>query len=118
MNNLLLRSRREELGLTLKEVGKACGVSEATVSRWETGDISTMKRENIAKLSEVLGLSPSLVAGWETVKVENEKGNIKEFILNSNELELVRKARKMPYSIEHLLAYMDLMKEYNEKNEH
>ena len=114
MNNSILRSRREELQLTLKEVGKACGVSEATVSRWETGDISTMKRENIAKLSEVLGLSPSVIAGWETVKVESE-GNVKEFILNSNELDLVMKARKMPYSIEHLLAYMDLMKEFKAK---
>lgn len=59
----IIKSRRKELNLTLAEVAKACGVSEATVSRWESGDIGDMKRSRIAALSKVLKVSPSVIVG-------------------------------------------------------
>lgn len=61
--NKLLKSRREELGLTLKQVADACEVSESTVSRWESGGIGNMKRQRIAKLAKVLELSAPLLVG-------------------------------------------------------
>lgn len=54
----LIKSRRIELGLTLKDVATAVGVSEGTVSRWETGGIANMKRSRLYALSKVLQLSP------------------------------------------------------------
>ena len=62
----LLKSRRLELGLTLKEVAKAVGVSEGTVSKWESGNIANMKRNRIASLAKILNISPSLIMGWDT----------------------------------------------------
>lgn len=59
----ILKSRRKELKLTMKDVAKACDVSEATVSRWESGDIGDMKRSRIAALANVLQISPSLIVG-------------------------------------------------------
>ena len=50
----IIRNRRKELGLTLLDVAKSCNVSEATVSRWESGDIGDMKRSRILSLSKVL----------------------------------------------------------------
>ena len=35
-----IKRRREELGLTLEEVGVAVGVGKSTVKKWETGFIS------------------------------------------------------------------------------
>lgn len=61
----VLRQRRQALGMTLKEVADAVGVSEATVSRWESGDIANMKRDKIAALASVLHVSPSVIMGWE-----------------------------------------------------
>ena len=61
----LLKMRRLELGLTLAEVAKMVGVSEATVSRWETGNIANMKRSRIALLAKALQVSPSIIMGWE-----------------------------------------------------
>lgn len=49
-----LKERRKELGLTLKEVANYVGVSEGTVSRWETGAIGNMRRDKIGKLAKVL----------------------------------------------------------------
>ena len=47
-----LKSRRLELGLTMLEVAKAIGVSEATVSRYESGNIKNMRRDRIEKYAK------------------------------------------------------------------
>ena len=41
------------------------GVSEATVSRWESGDIDNMRRDKIAALAKALDLDPRIIMGWE-----------------------------------------------------
>lgn len=53
-----MRVRRQELGLTLEEVGNYVGVGKSTVRKWEHGDIENMKRDKIALLSKILKLSP------------------------------------------------------------
>ena len=64
----VLRNRRIELGMTLKQVADAVGVSEGTVSRWESGDIDNMRRDRIAALSKVLRLDPLIIMGMEAVE--------------------------------------------------
>lgn len=54
----IMRVRRQELGLTLEEVGNYVGVGKSTVRKWEHGDIENMKRDKIALLSKILKLSP------------------------------------------------------------
>ncbi|MDD6467098.1 MAG: S24 family peptidase [Erysipelotrichaceae bacterium] len=61
----IIKKRRKELKLTLIDIAKACDVSEATVSRWESGDIGDMKRSRIASLARVLQISPSIIVGNE-----------------------------------------------------
>ena len=53
-----MRVRRQELGLTLEDVGDYVGVGKSTVRKWEHGDIENMKRDKIALLSKILKLSP------------------------------------------------------------
>lgn len=55
---------RKERGLTLEEVGQAVGVGRSTVRKWETGQIASMKRDKIKKLSDCLGVSPAYICGW------------------------------------------------------
>lgn len=62
----VIKDRRKELGLTMKEVAEIVGVSEATISRWESGDIENMKRNRIAKLADALQISPAVIMGWDT----------------------------------------------------
>lgn len=66
----LLKNRRVDLGLTLKDIADAVGVSEATVSRWESGEIANMKRDKIAALAKVLSISPAAIMGWEAPSPE------------------------------------------------
>lgn len=61
----IIKNRRLELGLTMKEVATGCGVSEATISRWESGDIENMRRDKIVSLAKTLRLSPTTIMGWD-----------------------------------------------------
>lgn len=61
----IISTQRKRLGLTMKEIAEAVGVAEATVSRWESGDINNMRRDKIAKLAAVLNLSPIKILGIE-----------------------------------------------------
>ena len=109
-----LREKREELNLTLQDVADYVGVSAGTVSRWETGNINNMKRDKIAKLSEILQLNPSVITGWETVKIENE-GNISEIVLRTEEMELIRELRKdEPLTIDSTVKILEYAKKIKE----
>ena len=61
----VLKKRRKELGLTLLQIADAVGVTEATVQRWESGNIKTLRYNKITKLAEVLQVSPATLMGWE-----------------------------------------------------
>lgn len=62
----IIRTRRKEMGLTMKELADRCGVAEGTVSRWESGNISNMKRDKINALSKAIGVPVEVLMGWET----------------------------------------------------
>ena len=62
---MALKNRRIEKGLTMKEVASKVGVSEGTISRWESGNIENMRRDKISKLADALDISPSEIMGWD-----------------------------------------------------
>lgn len=62
-----LKKRREELNLSQESVAESIGVTKATVSKWEKGDIANMKRDKIALLAKVLKVSPLSILGLEDV---------------------------------------------------
>lgn len=63
--NDLIKMRRLELDLTMKELAQKVGVSEGTISRWESGDIANMKRDKIAALARALEIPPAVLMDWE-----------------------------------------------------
>ena len=77
MNNLssVLKRRRKELGLTLAQIADMMGVSEATVQRWESGNIKSVRYDKIDKLAQVLKVEPSEIIGWNTSRQEDDKLN-------------------------------------------
>lgn len=61
----IIKEKRLEHGLTMKELAQKVGVSEGTVSRWESGEIANMRRGAMVALSKVLGISPEVLMGWD-----------------------------------------------------
>ena len=89
--NNLLRDRRKEKGLTMKDVANAVGVSEATVSRWESGEIANMGRSKIYALSQVLELSPAEIMG-----IGEEHKKTSEITLTKHEKRVISAYRDKP----------------------
>ena len=85
--NQILKNRRIELGLTMLDVANKVGVSEGTVSRWESGDIANMKRDKIVLLAKALEISPAVIMGWNTQD---------DITLTQHETKLIKAYRSKP----------------------
>ena len=59
----IIKFHRERLGFSMNELAEKVGVSEATISRWESGEIANMRRDRIATLASVLQIAPSAFVG-------------------------------------------------------
>jgi len=69
----VIKARRESLKLNLEDVGRAVGVSKATVSRWESGEIHKMKRDKIEALANVLNLDPVIFVMPQEILTSEER---------------------------------------------
>lgn len=68
-----IKKRRKELGLTLAELAKLVGVSEATVQRWESGNIKTLRYGRIEILASALQTTPMALQGWNAEAEEADE---------------------------------------------
>ena len=59
----LIKGRRESLGLSQRRLAAMMGVSNSTISRWESGDIRDMRRPNVILLSQRLYISEEALMG-------------------------------------------------------
>lgn len=66
-----LRKQRKLLNLTQEQVAEYVGVNDSTISRWESGEINNMRRDKIARLAEVLKISPLVIMGMASAKETN-----------------------------------------------
>ena len=63
--NEIIKKRRKDLGLTLKQVADQLGVSESLISRYESNDVKNMKVDKIAPLAKILKTTPAYLMGWD-----------------------------------------------------
>ena len=78
-----IKQCRLENGMTLLEVAEQLGVKEATVQRYESGNIKNLKQETIGSLAIIFQVTPARLMGWEEkepassepdeLDIENEK---------------------------------------------
>ena len=61
-----IKQRRLELNMTLVELAKKVGVRDATIQRYESGEIKNIKKPIIVKLARALQTTPAYLMGWET----------------------------------------------------
>ena len=71
----VLKHRRKELGLTLNQIAEMMGVTEATVQRWESGNIRSIRHEKVVRLAEILNVTPASIMGWEEEKPTAGQGD-------------------------------------------
>jgi len=54
----LIKERRQQLGLTLEDVGQKVGVGKSTVRKWEQGTIRSIRSDKLEALADVLQIKP------------------------------------------------------------
>lgn len=71
-----IRERRSLLGLTLLEIADKLGVREATVQRYESGEIKNIKHETVRSLADILGCSPQYLMGWTDRLTDGDEASL------------------------------------------
>lgn len=115
----IIKTRREELGLTMKELAVKVGVSEGTISRWESGEISNMRRDKIVALANALKISPSVIMEWEEPEpayyLNEETARIAQEVFDDPDLRILFDASRhaKPEAIRLAAEMLRQMKETN-----
>lgn len=96
-----IKEMRKKKGLTLLEVAEYLGVQEATVQRYESGNIKNLKHETICKLAELFGCDPRYLVGW----TENNSG-LHEATVTDEEKMLLDLFRRVPEESQQMVLDM------------
>ena len=89
-----IKERRLALSMTLAQVAYQVGISESTLSRYETSGIQNMGIDKLEKLAEVLKCTPAYLMGWDDaeiipdylVKLPSDRDFILEFMRASDDV--------------------------------
>ena len=112
----LIHDRRIELGMTMKELGEKCDVSEATISRYESGNIKNMRRDVVAALAKALQINPKVLMDWHddepSYYTDPETARLAEEIKNNPGGRVLFDAGKglKPESVKEVLKFIDYQK--------
>lgn len=111
-----LKARRIELKLTMAEVAKLVGVSEATISRWESGDISNMRRDKIALYAKALNTTPLFVMGLDETTDNPNQEKQPKVTLTQRQNKIINLFSKLTESQQdNLIGRAELFVEQNEQ---
>lgn len=87
--NEIIKKRRKELGLTLKDVADKLGVSESLISRYESNDVKNMGIDKLIPLAEVLKTTPVYLMGLENDKKQEESNIDMSTVINGDEFVMI-----------------------------
>lgn len=95
-----IRTRRLALHKTLEDIAVVTGVSRATVLRWETGAIRSLRQDKLNKLAKALEVTPTMLlqAGESSsepqTEEEMEMAEYLEYLKNRSEMRMLFSASK------------------------
>ena len=76
----LLRQKREELGLSTRQLGEIAGLDGTTVLRFEEGAFAAPRPDKLARVAEALGLSLADVYAMADYAVPNDLPNFTPYL--------------------------------------
>lgn len=72
-----IKERRKALGMNAETLAERCGVSPATIYRYEKGEIENMGTDKLTPIATALYTTPAFLMGWESdgaVDVQTTQG--------------------------------------------
>ncbi|OAT15284.1 Cro/C1 family helix-turn-helix protein [Buttiauxella gaviniae ATCC 51604] len=93
-----IRQRRKDIGLSQSKLSKAAGVSDSSISLWES-DTTAPRGENLHKLASVLQCSPTWILFGDEDKAPGEPvAQDEQLQISDEERELLQLYRSLPES--------------------
>lgn len=85
-----IRYMRNELSMTMKELGEKVGLTESAIGMIERGERSTQINQ-IERISNALNVSPAWLVGWEGGRQmsEYQKNSMKHVTVTKDDGELI-----------------------------
>lgn len=115
-----IKERRLALNLTLLDVAERLGVREATVQRYESGEIKNIKHDTVGKLASILQCSPSYLMGWQDeiydtfLNINNIPSMLDEYLKEKANFDKLLTMYLSPDEIQILYDYKELNKQGKE----
>lgn len=75
-----IKSRREELGISVDELALVLGVNRATVYRYESNEIAKFPVDILKSVAKALRTTPVRLMGWEDENANPKESETAEFI--------------------------------------
>lgn len=68
----IIRANRRRLNLTQEELGQRLNppVHKGAINKWETGQVSNIRRDHIEQMSRLFGITPAELLGFKEPEVE------------------------------------------------
>lgn len=60
-----IKNRRKELGISAEALAERCGISPATIYRYENGEIEKVGIDKLTPIAEALYTTEAYLLGWE-----------------------------------------------------
>ena len=76
-----IRIARINKGMTQEELGKALGVQNSAIAKYEKGRVVNIKRSTLKKISDILGIAPSELIFDAYMEEEQKKNDIQADII-------------------------------------
>lgn len=106
-----LKTRREELKLSYRQLSDRTGLSKSTLQRYETEDIDSLSLIKLIKLSNALEIEPYKLLGWNVVNDDFKKNSnviddnsLVELCFNYNNLDENYRKKLLEYSNDLIMA--------------
>ena len=92
---LNIRMRRTESNQTLREIADKVGITEATMQKYEAGNIRRVDIEMIKSIADAIGCHPNDLTGWKDDSDEwvSSQGDVIEKLTPENKTHLAEYAK-------------------------
>lgn len=67
-----IKERRQELKMSMEELGKRIGKNRSTILRYERGEIENLPLDVLEPIAIALHTTPQFLMGWEQVQKKND----------------------------------------------
>lgn len=109
-----LKSRRKSLNLTQSELAEKVGLTESSISRYESGRISTMPTSTVKRICEVLQIEPSELLGLTPEK--SFEYDLKEILKMTDDMPDYVKSNLLSLLKQQIKVYRRLINDKEKNN--